>query len=389
MGTSFSEFVSVIHSNLRLVLPTMVRHLQFVCVLVLAPFLALAQQQQQVTPPPAQGSQPPAGNRPQPIQPPTPVAPDAPVITIHGLCPAADKAGSCSLVLTRTEFETLVTSINTTNQTYTMPALRSLAGGYVTILTLADAAEKAGVDKDPRFQELMKVTRARTLADAYRRYLQEKYSNPSPEEIAEYYKQNINKFEQQKVDRIMVPRVNPKRPQEKRAEWEKKARDLAAAIRERAARGEDVVALQVEVYKTLGLNDSQPPQTEIPGKGAFPPAVDQDIKALKPGEVTKVEFEPSGFNIYKLRSRSAVPIEAARAQIVREYSQQKIDAEMKALTGRVHSDFNEQYFDPHTSGGPRPQRVPSRVAPMGNAPQANVPTPRPAPTPAQQPAPPK
>ena len=395
-GPSFTWFLPVvIHFNQRLVLPTMIRHLQFVCVLAVAPLLtqALAQQQQV---PPAQGSQPPAavGNRPQPLQAPTPVAPDAPVITIHGICPAGqvaagEKADSCGLVLTRTEFETLVTSINTTNQTYTMPALRSLAGGYVTVLTLADAAEKAGVDKDPRFQELMKVTRARTLADAYRRYLQEKYSNPSPEEVAEYYKQNINKFEQQKIDRIMVPRVNPKRPQDKRAEWEKKARELAAAIRERAARGEDVVALQVEVYKTLGLNDSQPPQTELPGKGVFPPAVDQDIKALKPGEVTKVEFEPSGFNIYKLRMRSAVPLEAAKAQIVREYSQQKIDAELKSLTGRVHSDFNEQYFDPHTSSGQRPPRVPSRISPMGNAPQGSTPTSRPVPVPAQQPAPPK
>lgn len=374
-------------------MPTMLRHLQVVCVLFLAPVLALAQQQPVA---PAQGAQPPAvaGSRPQPPQPPAPIAPDAPVITIHGLCPAGpaaagEKSDACSMVLTRTQFETLVSSINTTNQNYTMPALRSLASGYVTVLTLADAAEKAGVDKDPRFQEQMKVTRSRALADSYRRYLQEKYGNPSAEEIAEYYKQNIGRFEQQKVDRIMVPRVNPKRPQEKRAEWEKKARDLASVIRERAAHGEDVVALQVEVYKTLGLNDSQPPQTEIPGKAAFPQAVDQDIKALKPGEVTKVELEPSGFNIYKLRMRSAMPLEAARAQIVREYSQQKIDAELKSVTGRVHSDFNEQYFDPHTSGGPRPQRVPSRIAPMGNAPQANVPAGRPIQPPAQQPTPPK
>lgn len=380
----------------------MVRHLQFVCVLAVASLLVQAQaQQQQQVPPSAQGPQPSAaaGSRPQPPQPPVPIAPDAPVITIHGICPAGqtavgEKSDSCSMVLTRTQFETLVTSINTTNQTYTMPALRSLAGGYVTVLTLADAAEKAGVDKDPRFQEQMKVTRARALADAYRRYLQEKYANPSPEEIAEYYKQNISRFEQQKIDRIMVPRVNPKRPQDKRAEWEKKARELAAAVRERAARGEDVVALQVEVYKTLGLNDAQPPQTEIPGKAAFSPAVDQDIKALKPGEVTKVELEPSGFNIYKLRLRSTMPLEAAGAQLVKEYSQQKIDAELKSVTGRVHSDFNEQYFDPHTSGGPRPQRVPSRVgplgnAPMGNAPQANVPAGRPSQPPAQQPTPPK
>ncbi len=99
---------------------------------------------------------------------------------------------------------------------------------------------------------------------------------------------------------------------------------LLADIRERAARGEDVTSLQVEVYKTLGLK-AQPPQTELSTnpKPTFPANVEQDINALKAGEVTKVEFEPSGFNIYKVRSRNTIPIEQARAQIVREISQKK------------------------------------------------------------------
>src|SRR5437660_12103618 len=103
-----------------------------------------------------------------------------------------------------------------------------------------------------------------------------------------------------KIDRIQIPKVNPKRPQERRAEFEKNARELAGEIRERAAKGEDITALQLEAYNSLGLG-VQPPQTEMTTnpKPTFQPNVEQDINALRPGEVTKVEVELSGFNIYK------------------------------------------------------------------------------------------
>jgi len=159
----------------------MIRHLQFVCVLAVAPVLAQTQPQQQVTPP-AQGSQPPAvANRPQPVQPPAPVAPDAPVLTVHGVCPAgqtapADKPEACTMVLTRAQFEALVSSLNVNNTAYAPPALRGFATDYANILALASAGEKAGVEKDPRFQDLMRIARARVLAESYRRSLQEKYA---------------------------------------------------------------------------------------------------------------------------------------------------------------------------------------------------------------------
>jgi len=136
---------------------------------------------------------------------------------------------------------------------------------------------------------------------------------------------------------------------------------FSADIRERAARGEDVTSLQVEVYSTLGLK-AQPPQTELSvnPKPTFSPSVDQDINALKAGEVTKVEVEPSGFNIYKVRSRNTIPLELARAQIVREISQKHIDDALKAATSSVHSDLNEQYFSLQHAAPPQ------RIVPPGS-----------------------
>jgi len=208
----------------------------------------------------------------------------------------------------------------------------------------------------------MRIARARVLAESYRRSLQEKYANPSDDEIAAYYNQNVDKFGQTKIERIHVPKVDPTRPQDRRPEFEAKAKKLAGDIRERAARGEDVTSLQVEVYKTLGLK-AQPPQTELSTnpKPTFPANVEQDINALKAGEVTKVEFEPSGFNIYKVRSRNTISLEQAKAQIVREISQKNIDAALKTATSSVHSELNEQYFSFHNAAPP--QRIPPRTLP--------------------------
>jgi hypothetical protein len=327
---------------------------------------------------------------PQAVQ---PVAPDAPVVTIHGICQKGqpgtlEKLDSCSLVLTRAQFENMVSSMNMTNQPYTPPALRGFAADYATLLALAEAGEKEGVDKDLRFQELMQMARTRALAESYRRFLQERFGNPPPEEIERYYQQNLSEFEQVRIERIQIPKVNPKRPQEKRPEFEKKARQLATELRERAAKGEDITSLQVEAYVSLGLA-MQPPQTELPvsPRPTFSASIEQDIKALKPGEVTQVELEPSGFNIYKLRGRTTLSLDQAKPQIVREISQQKVDAALKAATSGISPDLNEQYFNPRASGGVQTPPQPARMLPPG-AVQSNRPKVTAAPS-AIQPSPPK
>lgn len=295
---------------------------------------------------------PPAVTPQPPVNPQEPVVPlDAAVITVHGVCPpgkagATENSDSCATVITRREFEAMLAVMNMANQAYSPAALRSMAETYAQLLALADAGQKAGIDKDPRFEEMMKIVRVRTMAEMYRRSLDEKFNAPSAEAIDAYYKDNITRFEQLKIDRVFLPLADPKRPQD-RVTFEKKARLAIGALRERAAKGEDMGALQAEAYKSLGL--ASPPSADLGGKrkGNFPPLVEKDIFALKPGEVTKVETDLAGFSFYKVRTREPIPLELVKTEITREMYQKNMEAAVKSATGRVHTDLNEQFFKPH------------------------------------------
>lgn len=279
-----------------------------------------------------------------PIAGPEQVPPSATVIEVQGLCSQPKAAGECKTVVTRRQFETMLEGIGLTTEVNSQAAKRNLAEGYVQLLALADAGEQVGIDKDQHFQELMEIVRVRTLAEAYRHSLDAKYGNPSDAEIAAYYNQHQEEFEQLRIDRISIPFVNHKLPPSAQAAFAKKARAAADKIRERAAAGEDMHQLQVEVAASLGLTTPATTDLGARKKGTLPPAVEQDIFNLKPGQVTKVEEEQTGFNIYKVRSRDTVPLEAAKNDIVRELHRKNLAAAIKQIMANVHTTLNQQFF---------------------------------------------
>jgi hypothetical protein len=330
----------------------MIRAVFATCLLAFASVLAYAQY------PGPPGKTPPAAAPQQTVISADEVPPDAVVISVRGICPPGkggtpENSDSCTVTITRQQFETMLAVMNVTNQNYSPPALRGIAESYVQLMTLADAGQREGLDRDARFEEMMRIARVRTMAEMYRHSLDAKFSAPPPEAIEAYYKDNIGKYEQLKVDRVFIPLADPKRPQE-RVAFEKKARLKIGEIRERAANGEDMNALQAEAYKALGL--SSPPATDLGGKrkGNFPPAVEKDIFALKPAEVTKVETDLSGYSFYKVRSREPIPLEFVKAEITREMYQKNMEAAIKSTTSRVHAELNEKFFKPHVAGNVPP-----------------------------------
>ena len=310
----------------------------------------------------------------QPAYNPDNVAPDAAVVVVHGVCQnnaAPVNPDACKVVITKQQFMAMVGGMNVASQLSTPSAMRSFADSYSQLLALASAGEKAGAESDPRFQELMRVARIRALAETYRHSLEEKYSNPSQQEIEAYYKENIDKYEALKVDRIIVPTANFNRTPAARAEYDKKIKQLAADIRERAARGEETQKLQDEAYKALNL--PAPPRTDLGVKrrGGLPAAIEKDLFALKPGEVTKLESEPSGLNIYKLRSRDTIPVESVKGEIVRDLHKKNMEEAIKSVTGAVHPELNDQFFGPIGGrGGPilRPPQPSDKMFPKALTP---------------------
>jgi hypothetical protein len=312
----------------------------------------------------APASQPAATVTPSrpPQSPAAELPPDAVVIAIHGYCPSGGSAqdgptkpDACATNITKEQFSKMIAAMSFNPQMLNNPvAVRSFAESYVEALALADAAEKSGFDKDPQFEELMRIIRVRTLADSYRRHLQQEYRNAPGDQVEAYYKQNPQKYEQVELDRIAIPKINPKLDKAAQAEWNKKAEKFAVEIHDRAANGEDPVKLQAEAYKAIGLT---PPLTTDLGtrrRGSLPTAAEQEIFSLKAGEVTKLQSDAAAFTIYKVRSHSTIPLESAKEQISQEIQQKSLQAATHEVTGKLHADFNDQFF-----GGRTAPRVPS------------------------------
>ena len=284
------------------------------------------------------------------------------MITLHGLCPD-DKASdpkTCATTVTKDQFDDVLSAVSLGGQAFSSGAIRNVADNYVQNMVLADAALKNGVDKDPRIQELLRLVRLRTLADAYRRIQEEKYRTPPPEEIEKYYRDNITRFEAVRAERLMIPKFNPRSPKDESGEFQKKAGVVAAEIRERAAKGEPLDRLQNDAFLKLGINPpSILPETGIRRRGSFPPEVEKDVFALKPGEVSKIENETGGFVVYRMIDKPTYTVEQVKGEIVRDIYQKKMEASIKGVLESVKADFNDQYFAPP----PAPRQLPLTGAP--------------------------
>lgn len=279
-----------------------------------------------------------------------------PVITLHGLCPSGKASGTdCATTVTKDQFEDVLSAVSLGGQAFSPGAIRTVADNYVQNLVLADAAEKSGADKDPRIQELLRVVRLRTLAEAYRRKLEEQYRTPPPEEIEKYYRENIAKYETVRAERLLIPKFHPRSPKDESGEFQKKAAVVAAEIRERAANGEPLDRLQNDAFKKLGITPpGLLPETGLRRRGTFPPGVEEEVFALKPGEVSKVQSETGGFVVYRLIDKPTYTVEQVKGEIVRDIYQKKMEVAVKGVLQSVKTELNEQYFAPQATPRPLP-----------------------------------
>jgi hypothetical protein len=333
----------------------------------------------------AQASKPqaPASAKPQATAPAKPASPapapaakasgdevpdTTPVITMKGLCadtteglakpaPGSTK-DACGAVISKGDFEKLIHSLN--------PALppamrRSLGRQLVELLAMAQAAEKAGTQNQANFTEILKVQRLSVLGNLYGRALDEQYRNSPQTEIDAYYKSHLAQFEEVKLQRLYIPKVDPSgksNAPEQKAAWVAKVQQLADDMNNRAAKGDDMNVLQKEAYTTLGVT-TNPPNIDLGGvrKGALAPDSERAIALLNPGGVYKSD-EPSAVVIYRVLSKQTLPEDAVKDEITRTLHQEKLQNRRKEINESVKADFDDKYFGPAT-----PAPAPGAVSP--------------------------
>ncbi len=313
--------------------------------------------------PPAAG----ATAQPSPSAPESKVGPDDPVMTLKDFCSDGAQGDACKTVITRAQFEKLAEAL----QPKMAPSMRrQLATSYSRVLKMSAAAEKRGLDKEPKFEEMMMFARLTLLSQQLSRALQEDAAKVSDSDVEDYYKKNEASYEQASFARIFVPRTkqmtaaaSPKTattpgtkagaktvPAQPPTEAQKKAaeeamRKLANTLRTRAAASEDPDKLQKEAYVAAGLPGNSPNTKMEKVRRTTMPASQQVAMNLKPGEVSEVIVDPnSGYYIYKRISKETLSLDGVKQEIRNTITSQRYRDSMQAFQGNL--DLNDAYFGP-------------------------------------------
>jgi len=281
------------------------------------------------------------------------VAATQPVITVRGLCAQrgddkakSNSAGDCVRALNREQFDVLVNALNPDGFPLPPNGRQNLAKSYAEYLAIAAAARNSGLEETAQFRELMEYQRLKTVTDLYRRKLQDKYRNPAPEEITAYYKEHLSDYETLKLIRVLVPREGL--AGEDKAEFDKKAHEVAKAARQRIVNGEDPMKVQVDSQAALGLTSLSGTDIGERHRSDFPKEEAAELFSLKPGDVCEIEAEPKNYVIYKLVAKNVKTEEQVRNDITKEIYQKNFRDAMKAVIDAAPAEFNEQYFGPAT-----------------------------------------
>lgn len=279
------------------------------------------------------------------------------VLKVHGVCesPAKDSAkpqDSCVTAVTRKQMETVIDVVQATGRSILPTQKRDVAVGYVDLLTGSAAAEKAGVDKDPRFAEVLRLARMKALSDMYRVRLQEEATKISAAEIESHYKENLPKFEELHLLHLSIPKVNSANLSD--AVFATKARRLADEARQRALKGDDFDKIEKDVLESLAVKSPPPTRMAPIRRGVYAKEQEDMLFALKPGEVSKVLEQPSVYIIFKLVSRGTPRLDEVKDEIRSKLSREKLERLTAAVGGNVHAEFSEDYFGPVDKNAGRP-----------------------------------
>ncbi len=315
------------------------------------------------------------------------VASDAAVITIEGLCnssflpgpqstPMADTAKSdtasipanqesagkpsaqadaaCKTVITHAQFESLVDALNP----QMTPEVRArLAGRYPEMLVYGQRIREMGVEKDPTFEERIKFNYLQLLGKMLQQYLQEKANDVTDAEVAQYYKEQPEKFQRLELMRIFVlnhkvypdptpaPGSNsPPRPTQSQAVLdadEVAMRAEAEKIRKEALAGGSFEKLQARAYKfaqdpddTPEVNLGKTTQDQIPAQ------YEKAIFELQVGQISDLLADPNGWHIFKVLSKETVPLSEAKPIVQRL----RLRESTAALKASFKAELNEEYF---------------------------------------------
>jgi parvulin-like peptidyl-prolyl isomerase len=268
---------------------------------------------------------------------------NTPVLTLKNLCTAAPKAAPggakppCVTQVTRGRFDELVEAIN---PEMSEQSRAQVAQGYARLLVMAAAAHKRHLDSDPKVRTLLELARLQALAQELNKRMLREAGNVPPQQIQQYYDQHQQLFLEATLERIFVPKLSG----EKQLDGAKQ-KALAEKLRAAAAGGADFATLQKQAYTESDLKQAAPPANMgVRRAGSLAPTQNEVVFGMLPGQISEVLEDPSGFYIYKMDTRTILPLSNAEQEIRQRVARENYQNEMRAIFGAVTPSADPKYF---------------------------------------------
>jgi hypothetical protein len=259
-------------------------------------------------------------------------------------------------LITQSQFEKVINAIQPD-----MPARarREFALRYAKALVMTKMAEEMGLDAGPIYEEQMKLARIQILTKELNKAIETKVSQISHQDIEDYYNSNRANFETVEMDRIYVPTsrqaitvsdkaLSDADREDRSRESEQIMREEANVLHGRAVAGEEFATLEADAYKVAGIKAATV-NTSITIRRTSLPANQVSVMALNPGQVSSILTDPRGYVIYKVKTKTVMPLDQVQEEIKATLRTQRLRSELNDIEDDATPVLDEIYFQPKRS----------------------------------------
>jgi len=235
--------------------------------------------------------------------------------------------------ISEAELNLAVSRLGELNEAQTAEAKSKLLQALVDQRLVAQAAKKAGLDKEPAVDVAMAQASRQVLAEAYAERSFKDVAKPSDTEIADYYNQHPELFSQRRIYRIqeLELKLDPSRMPEVEAKLKSSHSlgDFVNWVKEQGIEGKTAVAVK--------------PAEQIPA-----PLLGR-LSQMKDGQVTFFPGRPGHVLLQQLQESQLQPVslEQAKNAIERALTTQKrkerLEAELKKLRAAAKIEYATGY----------------------------------------------
>jgi len=286
-----------------------------------------------------------------------------PIVTLNGVCDHTPRnaSKSCKTVITRGQLDSMM---DTASSDATLAARQEFAVRYARTLAAAAVAEREHLDRDPAIAQTIQgkeeQARKELLAAALYSKLTQQAENVPEMVTRKYYTEHQADFDVVDLRCLSIPKTGA--AESGQLLDADKTKSKADELRKRALAGDDFQQLQQDVYKDLGIKAGLPSTRLNTMRRRNLTQEEQKFFEFKPGEVSDVLVLPAAFVIFKLESKTTLPVAAVKKEINSILQAERLRKELQEIAKDVKADFNLNYLNMPTAPELFPIPVLSRTA---------------------------